>query len=130
MAQNDIMVECDHMVVPMPPGSCMKCNGKDDKEVNHYQLHPEEVLLTAGRTMANKALKMWYPYTQSVPKYQSTVHVTLGWASRHIYKLVEENKNLAIVEFCPYQREKALQWLDYFANLPGGAVGVVLRSRK
>ena len=126
---NHELIECDHMPVPMPAGSCSICNG-NIKPVNHYKLHPSEVLLESGRQKVNGYLKMWYPYRQKVPNYQSTVHVTLGWASRHILKLVEENKNLTVVEFCPYQKDKALDWLDYFANQPGGAVGVVLRSRK
>lgn len=126
---NHELIECDHMPVPMPAGSCSICNG-NIKPVNHYRLHPSEVLLESGRTKVNGYLKMWYPYRQKVPNYQSTVHVTLGWASRHILDLVEENKNLAVVEFCPYQKQKALDWLEYFANQPGGAVGVVLRSRK
>lgn len=130
LALGNILVECDHMPVPMPAGSCSRCNGRVEEPTNHYDRHAEQTLLESGRVMANRYLKMWYPYRQQVPNYQSTVHVTLGWASRHIFDLVERNKNLAVVEFCPYQKEQATKWLEFFANLPGGAVGVVLRSRK
>ena len=131
LAQSISLIECDHMPVPMPAGSCAICNGTTDLRLlqnREYHWHEAEVVLEPLKGMfkwTEAEFAVWTPTAGDCPQGAKVIHISGNWKFSDLMKACAI-KSVMAIEFAPSQKFMLSRKVTKTAENYG--IGIWLRS--